>query len=64
MHDEARQSEAMVDLASAVANGSDVNWDSAEQSTHDDHERKVVRELRVLSDMAGAVRTGAVRRRW
>lgn len=64
MHNEARQPEAMVDLASAVANGSDVNWDSAEQSTHDDHERKVVRELRVLSDMAGAVRTGAVRRRW
>ena len=64
MHNEARQSEAMVDLASAVANGSDVNWDSAEQSTRDDHERKVVRELRVLSDMAGAARTGAVRRRW
>jgi serine/threonine-protein kinase len=54
----------MVDLASAVANGSDVNWDSVEQSTHDDQERKVVRELRVLSDMAGAVRTGAVKRLW
>ena len=64
MAEEARQSESLVDLASAVADGSDVNWDSAEQSAHDDRDRKVVRELRVLSGMAGAVRTGVVKRRW
>ncbi len=65
MAEEARLPDsAMVDLASAVADGADVNWDSAEKSAHDEGERKVVRELRLLSGMAAAIRTGAVRRRW
>ncbi len=65
MAEEARlPGSAMVDLASAVADGAEVNWDSAEQSAHDESERKVVRELRLLSGMAAAIRTGAVRRRW
>jgi hypothetical protein len=61
--EEARQPDpALVDLASAVADGSQVNWDAVEESSHEESVRRVVRELRLLSGMASAVRTGSVRR--
>ena len=45
------------DLASAVAEGSHIDWSLAEQSVRDDSERAVVRELQVLSKMGDATRT-------
>ncbi len=44
------------DLASAVAEGSQVDWGLAEQTARDDAERAVVRQLKVLAKMGEAVR--------
>ncbi len=46
----------LLDVASAIASGSDVNWDDIERGTQDDRERSVVRELRLLSNIAEAAR--------
>ena len=45
------------DLASAVAEGSRIDWGLAEQSARDGSELALVRELQVLSKMADVVRT-------
>ncbi len=47
----------LVDVATAVAEGSEVDWDAAESHAHDDRQRTIVRELRVLATMASIVRT-------
>ena len=47
----------LVDVASAVGEGSDVDWDVAESHASDDRQRSIVRELRVLATMANVVRT-------
>jgi hypothetical protein len=47
----------LIDIASAVAEGSAIDWDKAEQTARDGSERAVVRELQVLSKMAEVVRT-------
>ena len=46
----------LVDIASAVAEGSAVDWEAAEQTAKDASERAVVKELQVLARMADAVR--------
>jgi len=47
----------LLDVASAVAEGSDVDWDVAEGHASDDRQRSILRELRVLATMADVVRT-------
>lgn len=47
----------LIDLASAVAEGSAIDWDKAEQTARDGSERAIVRELQVLSKIAEVVRT-------
>jgi hypothetical protein len=47
----------LLDVASAVAEGSDVDWEIAEGHASDDRQRSIVRELRVLATMASVVRT-------
>ena len=42
----------LLELASAIAEGSKVNWDAIEQASSDQQERSVVHELRVLADIA------------
>lgn len=48
--------ERLVDIASAVAEGSAVDWHAAEQTAKDGSERAIVKELQVLAKMAEAVR--------
>jgi serine/threonine protein kinase len=50
----------LIDIASAVAEGSAIDWDKAEQTARDGSERAIVRELQVLSKIAEAVRTPQV----
>ena len=47
----------MLDLAGRVADGAPVNWPEAERNTPGDHERAVVRELKVLAHLAEFHRT-------
>src|SRR5688572_27171340 len=46
----------LIDIASAVAEGSAIDWDKAEQTARDGSERAIVRELQVLSKMAEVAR--------
>src|SRR5687767_5893128 len=46
----------LVEVASAVAEGSAVNWTSVEQSAADDAERAAMRELQVVAHIAEALR--------
>ena len=48
--------ERLVDIASAVAEGSAVDWRAAEETAKDGSERAIVKELQVLARMAEAVR--------
>jgi hypothetical protein len=48
--------ERLLDLASAVAAGSDVNWDDVERNSKTDRERSVVREMRLIADIAEIAR--------
>jgi serine/threonine protein kinase len=47
----------LVDIASAVAEGSAIDWEAAAQTANDGSERAVVRELQVLARIADVVRT-------
>ncbi len=47
----------LVDVASAVAEGSAVDWTRVEQSAEDDSQRAAMRELQVVAQIAGALRT-------
>lgn len=47
---------SVVDIASAVAEGSAIDWRKAEESARDDSERAIVRELQLLEKMSGAMR--------
>jgi serine/threonine protein kinase len=46
----------LLDIASAVAEGSAVDWEVAEQTARDGSERAIVRELQVLARIADVVR--------
>ena len=48
--------ERLLNLAAAVADGRGLNWVDAESSTTDDGERALVRQLRLLADVAEANR--------
>ncbi len=48
--------ERLLDLASAVAAGSDVNWDDVERNSKNERERSVVREMRLIADIAEIAR--------
>jgi len=52
----------LLDLASALAAGSEVNWDDVERHALNDRERSVVRELRLLADIAEIARDPASQR--
>ena len=52
----------LLDVASAVADGSDVDWKTLIEGTADDRERTVIRELRLLAEIVramGSAVTGA-----
>jgi len=46
----------LIELASFIDDDQPIDWDSAEQSRHDAHERAVVSELRVVAGLTGALR--------
>jgi len=46
----------LLELASAVVEGSDVNWDEVEEQSADERERSVARELRLLAGMSNVTR--------
>lgn len=46
-------------LAAAVADGLDVDWDTAEEGTSDIEERGAIRQLRQLAEIRGAAQTSA-----
>jgi hypothetical protein len=47
----------VIDIASAVAEGTAIDWHKAEEAARDESERAVVRELQVLAKMSDAMRT-------
>ena len=49
--------ERLIDIASAVAEGSAIDWEAAEQTAKDGSERAIVKELQVLAKIADVVRT-------
>jgi TolB-like protein/Tfp pilus assembly protein PilF len=52
---------ALLNLAAAVADGSNVDWDHAESSASDPHERAAIQQLRRLADIAEATRARMAR---
>src|SRR5688500_8899604 len=50
----------LVEVASAVAEGTAVDWARVEQSAKDDSERAAMRELQVVAHIAEALRTPQV----
>jgi TolB-like protein/Tfp pilus assembly protein PilF len=52
----ARDGSALISLAESVADGAAIDWEAAEASASPD-DRGVIRQLRVLSDLAGLHRT-------
>lgn len=54
--------ERLFDLAAAVAMGSDVDWESAERQSVDEGERSLVRELRLIADIAEVARDPSSKR--
>jgi eukaryotic-like serine/threonine-protein kinase len=54
--------ERLLDLAAAVAVGSEVDWDLIERQSADDRERSVVRELRLIAGIAEVARNPSSKR--
>ena len=50
----------LIEFASAVAEGSAIDWNRAEQSASDGSERAALRELKVVAQMAEAIRSPQV----
>jgi serine/threonine-protein kinase len=56
------EQQRILDLAEAVAMGSDVDWDRVERQSVDDRERLVVRELRLIANIAEVTRNPSSKR--
>jgi len=56
------EQQRILDLAEAVAMGSEVDWDRVERQSVDDRERSVVRELRLIAGIAEVARNPSSKR--